>query len=136
MKEEKKGKRFQEGNRSGTINTQSLSPYSGDAGPIDSIQAQQNTELSLQERIKELTCLYGIMQHIMKDHSSNDELFQGIVDRIPPAWQYPEITVGRISIDDTIYATADFKKAYHKLTSNIMCDSKKRGVVEVIYTKK
>lgn len=105
-------------------------------GALDKRQVDQNTEASLQERIKELTCLYGITQHIMQEHDSKDEIFQGIVEHIPPAWQYPEITVGRILIDDRVYVTSDFKKAYHKQTSDIIIDSEKRGVVEVVYTKK
>ncbi len=95
-----------------------------------------NTEASLRERIKELTCLYGITQHIMQDHESTDEIFQGIVEHIPPAWQYPEITVGQIIIDDHIYSTSDFKKAYDKQISDIIVNGVKMGTVEVIYTKK
>ena len=95
-----------------------------------------NTEASLRERIKELTCLYGITQHIMKEHESTDEIFQGIVEHITPAWQYPEITVGQIVIDDHIYTTSDFKKAHDKQTSDIIVNGVKKGAVEVIYTKK
>lgn len=95
-----------------------------------------NTEASLRERVKELTCLYGITQHIMQDHESTDEIFQGIVEHIPPAWQYPEITVGQIVIDDHIYTTSDFKKAHDKQTSDIIANGVKKGTVEVIYTKK
>ncbi len=105
-------------------------------GVLDKKQIDQNTEASLKERIKELTCLYGITQHIMQEHDSKDKIFQGIVEHIPPAWQYPEITVGRISIDDNVYVTSNFKKEYHKQTSNITINGKKRGTVEVIYTKK
>jgi len=104
-------------------------------GTLDKKQVDQNTEASLQERIKELTCLYGITQHIMQEHDSKDEIFQGIVEHIPPAWQYPEITVGRIIIDDRVYTTSDFIKAHHKLTSDILIDGEKRGGVEVIYKK-
>ena len=95
-----------------------------------------NTEASLRERIKELTCLYGITQHIMQDHESTDEIFQGIVEHIPSAWQYPEITVGQIVINDHIYKTSGFKKAYDKQTSDIIVNGVKKGTVEVIYTKK
>lgn len=95
-----------------------------------------NTEASLRERIKELTCLYGITQHIMQDHESTDEIFQGIVEHIPPAWQYPEITVGQIVLNDHIYKTSGFKKAYDTQTSDIIVNGVKKGTVEVIYTEK
>ena len=106
------------------------------ATKYDMRQLENSTEASLRERIKELTCLYGITQHKMKEHKSQDELFQGIVEHIPPAWQYPEITVGRIVIDDHIYTTSDFKKAHDKQTSGVIVNGMKRGAVEVIYTKK
>ncbi len=94
----------------------------------------KSTEASLRERIKELSCLYGITQHIIKEHDSNNEIFQGIVEFIPPAWQYPEITAGKIVIDDHVYSTSGTIVEHDKQTSDIVIDGKKRGVVEVIYT--
>ena len=44
----------------------------------------------LKERVKEISCLRSISRLRDKPGISSDELIQGIVDLIPPAWQYPE----------------------------------------------
>ena len=49
----------------------------------------------LGERSKELDCLYGITKLLAKPGISLQEIFQGIVELLPPAFQYPEITASR-----------------------------------------
>ena len=51
---------------------------------------------SLGERIKELNCLYSISKLRERTDFSLEDILQAIVDLIPPAWQYPEITCARI----------------------------------------
>ena len=52
------------------------------------------TEWALRERVKELTCLYGIAQVVERAGGDPDHALEGIVALLPPAWQYPEITGG------------------------------------------
>ena len=54
---------------------------------------------SLGERIKELNCLYSISKLRERTDFSLEDILQAIVDLIPPAWQYPEITCARIIFD-------------------------------------
>ena len=65
---------------------------------------------ALGERVKELNCLYGISGLVEKQDISLEEIFQGVVDVIPPAWQYPEITCARITIGDKEFKTDNFKR--------------------------
>ena len=44
------------------------------------------------ERIKELNCLYGLSELIEQYSVGTEKVFKGLVELIPPAWQYPEIT--------------------------------------------
>jgi signal transduction histidine kinase len=94
------------------------------------------TKSALRERIKELTCLYNITRQVMKNLNSPEAVFQGIVTWLPPAWQYPEITVGKITVGDKVYSTSSFKKAHHRLVSKIFVNGATKGSVEIIYTKK
>ncbi|UCG63551.1 MAG: LuxR family transcriptional regulator, partial [Deltaproteobacteria bacterium] len=57
----------------------------------------------LGERVKELNCLYGISKLLEKPSISLGEILQGVVDLIPPAWQYPEITCATVSLHDQIF---------------------------------
>ncbi|MFC2084129.1 sensor histidine kinase [Bacteroidota bacterium] len=95
----------------------------------------QNTQAALHERLKELSCLYHIVQVSEKSGITKDEILDSIIKLLPPAWQYPEITVGRIVFDGKIYSTSKFHRGWQKQTSDIVVKDIKRGIIEVIYTK-
>ena len=62
-------------------------------------QLSQSTEAALAERVKELTCLYGIAQVAAQPGITLEEIIQGIVELLPPAWQYTESAFARIILD-------------------------------------
>ncbi len=98
--------------------------------------ADRRSQVALRERVKELTCLYGIARLIENPDRSVDEIMQGIVELIPPGWLYPDITSGRIKLDDRSYVTEYFREGQQKLTAPIIADGQQRGKIEVIYTEK
>ena len=61
--------------------------------------------IALRERIKELNCLYGISQLADRHPDSLDNLFQDLVNLLPPSWQYPEITCARIIFQGKTFKT-------------------------------
>ncbi|MHC4395281.1 MAG: sensor histidine kinase [Planctomycetota bacterium] len=98
-------------------------------------QLSQSTEAALAERVKELTCLYGIAQVAAQPGISLEEIIQGIVEFLPPAWQYPETTFARIILDGISYTTQGFRECRQKQTAEIVVDSVPRGVVELVYVE-
>lgn len=93
-----------------------------------------STETALRERVKELSCLYGIAQIAARPDILMDDVLQGIVELLPPAWQYPEITVARIIVDGRVYATRGFREGPRKQTVDIVVGGDVRGAVEVVYS--
>lgn len=93
----------------------------------------QTTEAALAERVKELTCLYGIAQVAAQPGISLEEIIGGIVELLPPAWQYPETAFARIILDGLSYTTEGFGECGQKQTAEIIVDGMPRGVVEVVY---
>jgi PAS domain S-box-containing protein len=87
------------------------------------------------ERNKELKCLFAISILFEKKNISLEKIFQRIVNLIPPAWQYPEITCAQIIFTDTQYKTSNFEPSNWKQHSNILIDGKHTGTVEVYYLK-
>lgn len=87
----------------------------------------------MRERVKELTCLYGIAQIAGTPGISLEEILQGIVELIPPAWQYPEITSARIILDGSSYLGPRFREGGQKQMASITVNGTPRGVVEVVY---
>jgi len=90
-------------------------------------------QLELRERIKELSCLYSITRLVTRPGISLDEILGEAVESLPPGWLYPETTVARITVDETVYATEQFNDAKAILESDIMIDGVIRGMVEVGY---
>lgn len=88
---------------------------------------------ALKERVKELNCLYGLTD-IVKDPSlSFEEVLQKVINLIPPAWQYPEITCARLTLFDKEVKTDNFKETKWSQTSNITKDHTKIGLLEIYY---
>ena len=87
----------------------------------------------LRERVKELNCLYGISRLLEKPSISLGQILQGVVDLIPPAWQYPEITCARVSLHNQIFATKNFKQTIWNQTSDIASGGERIGALQVYY---
>lgn len=94
------------------------------------------SEIALRERIKELTCLYGISQLALQRELSLNKLLEQILKLIPPAWQYPEITAARIILDNHTYITPRFEETPYRQAENININKKRRGLIEVFYLEK
>ncbi|MCP4576750.1 MAG: PAS domain S-box protein [Deltaproteobacteria bacterium] len=85
----------------------------------------------LRERVKDLNCLYGICTFVEKPGISSEGIFQGIVDLIPPAWQYPEITGARVIFRGQAYETENFRETVWKQTREIVVHGEQVGTLEV-----
>jgi len=93
------------------------------------------TQAAVRERVKELACLYNIVQIAEKTGITTEEILQSIVEILPPAWQYPDITIGRIEFDNQIYSTSKFYKGWQKQAAEIILKNVIRGKIEIIYTE-
>ena len=85
------------------------------------------------ERVKELNCLYKTSMLTAKIERSQDEVFQAVVELIPSAWQYPEITCARIAIEGQQYRTDIFNETAWKQVAEIGVLGREVGTVEVYY---
>jgi len=94
--------------------------------------AQRRTGVSLRERVKELRCLYGIVQLAVQPGLTIDTLLQSIVELLPPAWLYPEITSARIAFDEKVFSSTSVRHGRSKQEADIVVNGVTRGKVEVI----
>ncbi len=88
---------------------------------------------ALKERVKELNCLYGISSIVEKYGLDLDEILQRIVEIIPDAWQYPEITCCRLGLGDMVVQSPDFAETPWRQSQDIMVGGLKQGTLEVFY---
>lgn len=84
------------------------------------------------ERGKELNCLYEISESICK-RDTLDEIFHDVAALIPPAWQYPEITRGKVIFDGKEYISGSFRETKWKQSAPIIANEERRGAIEVYY---
>ncbi len=98
--------------------------------------AYQNVQAALRERVKELTCLYGISQVARWSGLTVEGILRKIVHLLPPGWQYPEITQGQIVLDEVTYQTNGFIETPWIQTADIVVNDTSRGHVHVVYTEK
>jgi len=96
-------------------------------------QLSYSAKAALIERVKELTCLYGMAQITSRPDMAVEEIIQGIVELLPSAWQYPEITCARIILDGRSYTTRGFRECRQNQTAEIIVGGMARGVVELVY---
>jgi len=96
---------------------------------------QQAQYAALCERVKELTCLYGLAQLVERPGMSLAGVLQGAVELLPPAWQYPRIAAGRIVFDGRSYVTANFREGGQVQSAPIMVNDQPRGSIDVVYVE-
>jgi len=96
----------------------------------------QHTQIELRERLKELTCLYNIAKVVAKPNSTFEEIMQGIVELLPPAWLYTDISSARIILEGQTYITTGFQPSPFMQSSDVVVDGKRVGSVDLAYSEK
>ena len=107
-----------------------MAPEQVSKSPRDSAAVSQ---ANLRERVKELTCLYGIAQIASNFDLSLESKLADIVRLLPPAWQYPERACALIAIDGQAFQTPNFREGACRQTTTICIAGQKRGAVEIHY---
>jgi signal transduction histidine kinase len=90
---------------------------------------------ALRERVKELTCLYRLAQIASQPDVGLEELLPAVLELLPPAWQYPQVTAARIILDGRSYVTANFTKRAHIQSADLVVEGRPRGRIDIVYTE-
>ncbi len=98
-------------------------------------EKRESVNHALRERVKELSCLYGLSNLVEKSGTSLHVIFNGLVRLLPPAWQYPDITCARLTIEKRIYKTQNFAETVWKQSTDIIFHGKVIGKLEVFYLR-
>ncbi len=95
----------------------------------EELQFQKNL---LEERVKELHCLYDIAR-VIERGAPLEETLRGIVAQIPPGWKYSQSACARIRAGDIECATPNFVETRWKQEQEIYARGRPVGSVEVCY---
>ncbi len=88
---------------------------------------------SLQERAKELNCLYEVEQALSRPDVPLEQAFSKVVEAIPPGWQYPDVCAARIEYSGRSFASADFRTTEWELCADITVQDEAVGRIRVCY---
>ncbi|MBK6792803.1 MAG: PAS domain S-box protein [Anaerolineales bacterium] len=88
---------------------------------------------NLGERVKELTALHQAARLFQNLHLSEMELVKELARILPPAWQYPEITVVRIYLGELNYATPGFVETPWMQIETFNLPNGETGKIEIAY---
>ena len=97
--------------------------------------AHQGAQWALRERVKELTCLYGIARVAGRPGIQVEQFLAEVVELLPPGWQYPDVSEACVTLDGRSYPTAGFRSSPHRQTADIWINGVRRGEVQVAYVE-
>jgi hypothetical protein len=90
---------------------------------------------SLQERAKELNCIYKVEEILSDLETPLEEICLKIIDAIPPGWQYTEICQAKIVLEKDTYHKPDLQESEWFQSANIMANETVMGTITVYYTE-
>jgi PAS domain S-box-containing protein len=95
-------------------------------------QLEQRT-FELNERVKELRCLYRITRLLYGQSADLPRVLQAVVDALPEGWQYPEIACARLVVGDVVYETENYEPTPWQQTAPFNMPDGLVGMLRVCY---
>jgi pyruvate,water dikinase len=89
----------------------------------------------LQEREKELNCLYRIEHILNQPDTTLADACKGVIEAIPAGLQYPDLCKVRITIEKTTFTSQNFAKSPWVVNTEIKIRDKVAGKISVYYTE-
>jgi two-component system, sensor histidine kinase and response regulator len=93
----------------------------------------QRHEIELQERLKEIRGLYDVLRETSRHEAPLEDVLQRVVERLPAAWQFPDLAEARILLPETYFQTAGFERTDWMQTAPILVDGRDVGEIQVVY---
>jgi len=117
-----------------------LSPITDSSGAITGFVAvsretteRRRLEQTLNQRLRELNCLYGIGRVVETRNAGLDEICQETANLLSVACRYPEVACTRIIVDSKEFTTESWRDTPWKQSSNIKVHGKRAGIIEVCH---
>jgi hypothetical protein len=88
---------------------------------------------SLEERAKELNCLYNVEDILNSTELTEEEALESLVNTIAEGWQYPQLTSVEIVYGNNVYTSANFRQYGYLLTADIISNDRTVGYIQINY---
>lgn len=88
----------------------------------------------LQERAKELQCLYNIENVLTNRDLAFNDIFYKILEIIPIGWQFPTVCHAKIEFENHTFNLSEFHESQWYQSSELIVDHNIVGKISVFYT--
>ena len=95
----------------------------------------RETRDALEERAKELACLYEIGDLLKDPEAAPRRVLDLVVQAIPSAWQHPETCGARITLEHLMFQSSGFRETPHAHKVDVLVEGKCAGAIEVCCTR-
>ena len=89
----------------------------------------------LQERAKELACLYRVDEILSRPGMSTEEAVRAILTALPSGWQYPDACVARAVLGRRVLEPEDFRPTLWCQRADLEVHGQALGLLEIYYTR-
>ena len=97
--------------------------------------SSQEALQALQERAKELECLYRVDEILGQHEEPGEDLFTDLIETIPPGWQYPESCRAAITIFGKEYGREGIRDTGWVQSAPVRVRREAFGEISVYYTE-
>lgn len=87
----------------------------------------------LGERAKELNCLYKVQELLGTPNITIEEICKGIIQVLPPGWQYPDVCEAQITCNGNSFRTPSFTESTWVQSAEIVVQDEVIGKISVCY---
>jgi hypothetical protein len=88
---------------------------------------------ALQERAKELSCLYRVDEILSRPNADRDDTLREVLAAIPAGWQYPTICCARLVLDGRLYEPAEGAEMPWSLAAPVLLEGEQIGELTIGY---
>ncbi|MFO8173203.1 MAG: PEP/pyruvate-binding domain-containing protein [Longimicrobiales bacterium] len=99
------------------------------------VHTMDNIVKGLEERAKELLCLYSTGEILRASDLSWDTKLDQLAQAIPAGWQYPEVCEARITFAGQTYDSPGFRETKWVMEDPVKIRDDEVGSIQVVYTE-
>ncbi len=89
---------------------------------------------ALQERAKELACLYEVEECLSNPEAPLDIVFRAVIEALPPGWQHPELCEAKIEYGDATFTSDRYVETPWSQSADILVQDEVVGRITVAYS--
>jgi len=99
----------------------------------ETVQPYNELIHALKERAKELNCLYNVQELLSQSGQPLDEIGRGLIEVLPPGWQYPDICQVKVDCGGVTIQSPGFEETPWVQSADIRVQEETVGQISVSY---